>query len=332
MRLYCRRNVQSNPIRIFAPTAHRALFVQCKETTLENQKIGLALGGGGARAFVHLGVIARLEEAGLQPGWISGSSMGAVLGALYAADPVADRSIPKILEYFQKSSLFGGLTRQSKGDGLHKRPGFFGVAARKMATCSVAATISMRLGLRKMNPVNKAIDHHFGTHNTRFEDLRLPFAANSLNLTKALLAEHSSGPLAPALKAGVAIGLIFAPYMWDGDQHADAAPIAPVPVSMCRTLGAEKVLAVDICAPVDRPMECYSGFDVVRRILSVQSELLNNAEIDNADVVLKIDCSDVFWGDFSHIDQLYERGRKATEAVLPEIVRSTTDDTTEGVP
>lgn len=286
---------------------------------MESEKIGLALGGGGARAFVHLGVIARLEDAGLRPGWVSGSSMGAVLGALYALDPVAERSIPRILDYFRKSSLFGGLIRQDKGDGLHKRPGVVGAMARKLATCSIATTISLRLGLRRMNPVNRAIDDHFGSKGILFSDLEIPFAANSLNLTKARLEQHVSGEVAMALKAGVAIGLIFAPLVWGGDQHADAAPIAPVPVSMCRSLGARKVLAVDICAPLDRPLECYSGFDVVRRILSYQSELLNQAEIDQADVLLKIDCSDVFWGDFSRIDLLYERGYKAAETVLDQL-------------
>ena len=245
--------------------------------------------------------------------------MGAVVGALFAEDPQAERSIPRILDYFRKSSLFGGLVRQDKGDGLHVRPGFFGGLARKMVTASMAGVVSFRQGLRRRNPVNNAIEDLFGRTGKKIEDLALPFAANSLNLTHAALEEHTSGPLAPALKAGVAIGLIFAPHSWDGCQHADAAPIAPVPVGMCRRLGAKKVLAVDICAPLVRPMDCYSGFDVVRRILSMQSEHLNAGEVADADVVLRIDCSDVFWGDFSRIDELVERGKQAADTVLDRL-------------
>ena len=285
------------------------------------ERLGIALGGGGSRAFVHLGVLARLEEAGFRPSCISGSSMGAVLGALYAEDPVAECAVPRILDYFRKSSLFGGLKRQDKGDGLHARPGMLGKLARKMATASVAGVVSFRKGLRRLHPVNKAIDDLFGKKEATFDQLALPFAANSLNLTTGRLEEHRSGPLAPALKAGVAIGLVFAPYEWNGCQHADAAPVAPVPVGMCRRLGAEKVLAVDICAPLERPAECYSGFDVVRRILSMQSECLNEAEVASADVVLRIDCSDVFWADFSAIDVLVERGKKATDSILEQLGR-----------
>ncbi|MCD8138186.1 MAG: patatin-like phospholipase family protein [Planctomycetaceae bacterium] len=283
---------------------------------MEN-RFGIALGGGGSRAFVHLGVLARFEEEGLRPGFVSGSSMGAVVGALYARRPGGD-AIPGILDYFRKSSLFGGLVRQDKGDGLHKRPGFFGIFCRKAATASIAGTISFRLGLRRMNPVVHAIDDLFGKENVRFEDLALPFAANAINLTDGRLEEHAAGPLAPALKAGVTIGLVFAPYVWNGSQYADAAPIAPVPVTMCRNLGAEKVLAVDICAPLARPQESYSGFDVVRRIMAVQSEVLNDAEVAGADDVLRIDVSDVFWGDFSCIDELYRRGY---EAAAPAVER-----------
>lgn len=288
-------------------------------TMTDGARFGVALGGGGSRAFVHLGVLLRLEEAGLRPGFVSGSSMGAVLGALYAAEPRGEESIRRILDYFRKSSLFGGLIRQDRGDGLHRRPGFFGSLARKLATASVANAVSFRKGLRRMNPVNKAIDDFFGREGKRFEDLAIPFAANSLNLTHGRLEEHSSGPLAPALKAGVAIGLIFAPHQLNGDQHADAAPMAPVPVGMCRKLGASKVLALDICAPLERPLDCHSGFDVVRRILSLQSESLNRAEVAGADCLLNIDCSDVFWADFSRIDDLVERGRKAADQVLDKV-------------
>ncbi len=287
---------------------------------MENRSVwGVALGGGGSRAFVHLGVLARLEEEGVRPGFVSGSSMGAVLGALYAKDPSASRAIPKILDYFRKSSLFGRLVKQDKGDNLHKRPGYFGSMARKMATASVANIISFRRGLRSFNPVNAAIDQHFGKPGLRFEDLAIPFAANALNLSEGKMVECKRGPLAPALKAGVAVGLVFAPHEWDGGQYADAAPLCPVPVGMCRRLGAAKVLAVDICAPLDRPLDCHTGFDVVRRIMSMQSESLNEQEIAGADQVLKIDASDVFWADFSKIDMLFERGREVCGEVIRKI-------------
>ncbi|MDR3077828.1 MAG: patatin-like phospholipase family protein, partial [Planctomycetota bacterium] len=83
--------------------------------------IGVALGGGGGRAFAHLGVMARLAEIGLAPAYVSGSSMGAVEGAIYAASPDPASAIPEILARFRRSSLFGGRAKPDKGDGLESR-------------------------------------------------------------------------------------------------------------------------------------------------------------------------------------------------------------------
>lgn len=282
-------------------------------------KFGIALGGGGSRAFLHLGTLARLAEEGIKPDCISGSSMGAVLGALYAANPDDDATIPGILDFFRNSSLFGRLVKPPKGDGLHRRSGFAGAALRKFATLSVAATISMRMGLLKSHPVNKAIDKFFPGDRHDVSGLVLPFGLNALDLTEGVVRDFTSGPLNPILKAGVAIGLIFKPYRWNGSDYADAAPLCPVPVKLCRRLGADVVLAMDICAPIEREASVYSGFDVVRRILSIQSDVLNREETAVADVAVRVDVSDVFWGDFTRIDELYERGRRAADSIMDEL-------------
>lgn len=165
-------------------------------------RLGLALGGGGSRAFVHLGVLSRLDEAGIRPACISGSSMGAVLGALYAMDPSGDAAINRILDSFRKSSHFGGLIRQDKGDGLHRRPGRLGSLARKLATASVAGVISFRKGLRRFHPVNAAIDDFFGKDNVSFDQLKIPFAANALTsrpaAAKTIIPGSSPRPSKPA--------------------------------------------------------------------------------------------------------------------------------------
>ncbi|MDR0362676.1 MAG: patatin-like phospholipase family protein [Planctomycetota bacterium] len=283
------------------------------------RKIGVALGGGGGRAFAHLGVLARLEEAGVTPYCLSGSSMGAVLGALYARDPRADRVIPEILDFFRKSSLLGALARPNRNDGLHSRRGPLGRVGKKLATLSVAAAVSLRRGLRTLHPVARAVDALFPGNGPDIGSLALPFGLNALDLTEGRVRDFAEGPLNPLLKAAVAVGLVFAPFRHDGRDYADAAPICPVPVTLCRKLGAEQVIAVDICNPLDRDHRADTGFDVVRRILSIQSDLLHQAEIAGADIVVKPEVSDIFWGDFSRIDEAVSRGRDAAEAALPLI-------------
>ena len=139
--------------------------------------------------------------------------------------------------------MFGAFARPAKGDGLHRRPGLCGKVLRKFATASVATTISFRKGLLKKHPVNKAIDHFFPGGGPDIADLVIPFGLNALDLTAGEVRDFLSGPLNPALKAGVAIGLVFSPHRWDGVDYADAAPLCPVPVGLCRRLGADVVLA-----------------------------------------------------------------------------------------
>lgn len=294
-------------------------------------RFGVALGGGGSRAFLHLGVLSRLIEAGLAPGCLSGSSMGAVLGAMYASDRDPAAAIPRILDYFRKSSLFGAFIRPAKGDGLHRRPGFGGIMAKKLATASVAATISFCRGLRKTHPVNKAIDALFPGEGPDIGQLAIPFGLNALDLTSGTVRDFVSGPLNPALKAGVAVGLVFRPWRWNGADYADAAPLCPVPVGLCRKLGARTVLAVDICAPLERGMRMDSGFDVVRRIMAVQSDELNRLETASADLVLGVDVSDIFWADFSRIDEAYERGREAASGILDPLREKLAEAEGDGV-
>lgn len=283
------------------------------------KKLGIALGGGGSRAFLHLGVLSRLAEAGIHPDCLSGSSMGAVLGALYAADPDPVRSIPKILDYFRRSKLFGGLPKPARSDGLHHRPGLIGAAMRKCATASVALAVSFRMGLLRRHPVNRAIDEFFPGESLALSGLALPFGLNALDLSEGTVRSYTDGPLNPLLKAGVAIGLVFKPFHWNGRDYADAAPLCPVPAGLCRRLGADVVLAMDICAPLERNVVLRSGFDVARRILAVQSDELNRIELGAADLVVKADVSDVFWGDFTRIDEVFARGRAAAESALPKL-------------
>lgn len=279
----------------------------------------MALGGGGSRAFAHLGVLARLDEEGIRPAFVSGSSMGAVVGAIYAADPHIGELLPRLREYFARSPLFGGLAHPARSDGLHHRHGRLGRLARKFAVLSITAAGSFRMGLRKFHPVNRVIDAFFPDLATDLSGLALPFGLNALDITTGEVRDFVRGPLNPLLKSGVAVGLVFSPYRHGGAEYVDPAPVAAVPVGLCRKLGAPAVLAVNVSSPLDKDFSPESGFDVVRRILAIQSDILNRREVDSADVVVSPMVSDIFWADFSRVDLAVERGREAADAVIEDI-------------
>lgn len=295
-----------------------------------NPTLGLALGGGGSRAFVHLGVLCALQEEGIPPGAISGSSMGAVLGAMYALEPDAEAVREKAIDYFSRSRYFGLHPRPSKGDGLLVHPGLWARIRKFFWTMSLATTLASCRGLFWRNAVHTAVDALLP--DTTIESLTLPFCCNALNMTDGELTVFTHGSLPDAVKAGTAVGILYAPYCCNAVEYADAAPLASVPAQACRALGVDVVLAVDIRSPKPKPFTIINGFDILQRVEMIQSSALNDAECAAADLVIRPDTEGLFWGDFTKLDRAVEAGRQAMQEAMPALRAALTRAKTPSTP
>jgi len=175
-------------------------------------RIGLALGSGGARGWCHIGVLRALEEAGIRPDVVAGTSMGALVGAAYCSG-VLDR-----LEDF----------------------------ARNITPLSMARMIDPDLragGLVAGNAVVRALEAL--DLRVTFADLVRPFIAVTTDLYRGRELWLRDGALLPAVRASIAIPGIFTPVRHDNRWLMDGGMSNPVPVSACRALGADIVIAVD---------------------------------------------------------------------------------------
>lgn len=275
---------------------------------------GLVLGGGGSRTFLHLGVLQALEDAGLHPAFVGGSSLGAVFAALYASWPVdepapARQTAQRALDLFDRHPELGSRGRPEKTDHLHRRTGLFKRLRKSAAAFAIAGWTAFRPWLRSRHPIHPVIDELFGERT--IESLRIPFACVALDLTYAREHRFVAGSLSTALKAGVAVGFLFRPLRVDDAWMVDAAPIAPVPVRACRPLGTGPILAVDVCTPVRPAPALDTGMEVAMRVIAASTSRLNAMERETAAFVLTPESDDVFWGDFSRGRELIERGRAA---------------------
>jgi len=184
------------------------------------KKVGLALGSGGARGAAHVGVLKVLEREGIKISAIAGSSIGAMVGGAYAAGIPLSRieeewlttSRTKLLRSFLPTFPRTGL---SSGAGLRRY-------------------------LREI------------LGDVRIEELPIPFAAVATDLDTGKAVVLRSGPLVDAIRASTAIPGIFQPVCWEGRLLADGGMVEPLPVRVCRELGAEVVIAVDT-NPAPRP-------------------------------------------------------------------------------
>lgn len=186
-------------------------------------KIGLALGGGGARGLAHLGLLKAVEERGFEVAAIAGTSMGGMIGAFYAAGHSPDE--------------IARIARELK---LHDflRPGKHGAL----------------LG-------GKGIETFLGKHLPgSFEDLRIPLEVAATDLQNGTLVIFNKGPLVPAIRASSAIPGILEPVFIDDRVYADGGLLNNIPVDVARTMTRHPVVACEVSPPPDR--EIHFGDDL----------------------------------------------------------------------
>ena len=181
-------------------------------TAPQRPRVGLALGSGSARGWAHIGVIRALEKAGLRPDIVCGTSIGALVGAAYAAGEldrlanwVEELRIGDVVGFFDVS-LSGGVL---KGERLME---FF-----------------------RRNFADRTID-----------DLGVPFAAVATSLRTGAGVWLRRGSTLDAVHASIAVPGLFAPVRWEGSLLVDGGLVNPVPVSLARAMGADIVIAVDL--------------------------------------------------------------------------------------
>jgi NTE family protein len=281
------------------------------------KKLGLALGGGGSRALCHLGVLSVLKEEGIEISTISGSSMGGLIGAMYAFNPDADAVKEKAEDFFKNSILFGGSKKQDKDDGLRGGITVWKRVKKHLRTFFVFNVLALRSSLLPMNPMKSAVNALLPEADIK--DTKIPLCCNALDMTEGKPVFFHEGSVRDAVLGGTTVAVVFAPYKWNGKHYNDAAPVSSIPVYSARQMGADVVLGIDIRTDIGTMPAFHTGFDVVSRVEMISSKLLNDREANTADILIKPDVMDFFWGDFSDVDTIVEKGAEAARAILPQL-------------
>jgi NTE family protein len=246
-------------------------------------KIVLALGGGGARGFAHIGVLQVLKEAGIELWGIAGTSMGALVGAIYAVG--ADLYyLERLIDYIKWEELIDV-----------RLP---------------------RLGLINGSKVRALID--ILTKHQQFEDLSFNFQAVATDLFTGEKIVFKTGPLAPAIRASISIPGIFNPVELDGRVLVDGAVVAGVPVEVAREMQGDLVIAVNV--GFDHTNHRVNNiFDVLSKVIDIMGNQLDFYQTQLADLMIKPQLGSIGTMHFGQARECVAIGRKAAEAALPEL-------------
>jgi len=239
----------------------------------------LVLMGGGARGLAHIGVLRVLEKRGLIPDVIAGTSMGALVGGLFAAGLTAAR-LTEMLDG-------GGLSRA--GDkprrGLLKRPP--NLFEDLLVTESRNRFIS-KIGVDKVDAIGAYLKECVG--NTLIEDLPIRFVCNAVDLVSGREVLFTRGRLWRALRATMSLPLVFAPVRLGGMLLLDGGVLDSAPVEAARAAGAEVAVLVDVHRPLKRVRmeDLKSTFQLIQRTVEVASAASFEERTKHADLVLRV--------------------------------------------
>ncbi|UXY14731.1 patatin-like phospholipase family protein [Chitiniphilus purpureus] len=246
-------------------------------------RIGLALGGGAAKGFAHIGVIKMLEASGIKPDFVAGTSAGSVVGALY-------------------TSGMNAFALQEES---------FGLDEAKIRDVSLLSGGLVR-GQKLQDYVNQLV------RKRPLEKLGVPFAAVATELETGRRVVFTRGNTGMAVRASSSIPGVFEPVLINGKRYVDGGVVSPVPVDAARQLGADLVIAVDISSKANG-VAPSNMIGIVNQAIMIMGQKLGEQELSRADVIIRPRVGRIGPSDFEQRNVAILEGEKAALAVLPLI-------------
>jgi NTE family protein len=267
-----------------------------KKDSVKRKKVGLALGGGGAKGLAHIGVIKVLEKYGIPIDFIAGTSMGAFVGGWYAS-----HGTTRILE-----NLFLEINKDEI------------LSIRKVAKNKKGILFSDQFVLR-------GLQDGFETRN--LEDCSIPFAAIATDVESGAEVVIDKGLLMDAVNASIALPIIFKPVRIDGRLLMDGGFVNPVPADVIRKMGADIVIAVDVSSRwlniEDEAVKLQNIYSIISKTFSALEYQIAQRVLKEADIIIRPAVLNYTWLDFYLAKEIIEKGISEAEANIEEIQRKT---------
>ncbi len=277
---------------------------------------GLALGGGGARGLAHIGVLKVLDSENIKIDAITGCSMGALIGGLYAYYENAKR-----VEEFIYNAI--------------KNPKFVELGIDKLSTNRTKPERSILEPL--LNYVNTRLQAFKALNRLSFfedkltqiiyeiipdkpiEDLTIKFSAIATDLISGEEINFTKDSLREVIKASSAIPGIFPPVKYQNYFLIDGSASESIPADKVKEIGADRVLAVDVTRYIKSLDKPNNIFDILTRTIDTMTYRLSVERLKEADLVIQPDVKQLSWADFDVIEQIILAGEKAAKDNIDEI-------------
>lgn len=289
------------------------LFATVIEAQNKRPKIGLVLSGGGAKGIAHIGVLKALEEAGITPDYITGTSMGSIIGGLYAAGYTADQLEEIIKEIDWDLTLTNKLpldkvTFEEKFYNGRYLLDFYVKDKKLILPEGVIEGQALIQQFCKLTlPVNGIED---------FNDFPIPFACVATNIATGEPVVLNKGSLSNSLRASMAIPTIFTPVTIDDQLLVDGGLVRNMPVPEVQDMGAEFIIGVFVSSDFHPKEELTSAISILSQSAFITSVYDTRQQLGKCDILITPDLAAYSTGSFHEAKGILEKGNEAGKEYL----------------
>jgi len=283
-------------------------------------KIGIALGGGGARGLAHLGVLCALEQEGIAIDLLAGTSMGALVAGMFALSPQCDLIIERFRRYLDSKEFKKAYPEFLRPHNSEELKGYEGIFHRFATFIKKGIFYSQSLtGRAAISEENFSQNINLLLDDVDIEQTQIPLAVIALDLNSAEEVILKKGSLRKAVSASCAIPGILPPVRIDNRELVDGGWVDRVPVHAVREMGADLVIGVDVAEGLEDVEDLSTGLGLVLRTNEISRLTLTQWQLREADLVIAPEVSTIHWSDFGQVDECLRAGEQAAREKLGEI-------------
>jgi len=278
----------------------------------------LVLSGGGARGIAQIGILKAIEEYNIDIDLVVGTSMGGILGGLWAAGFSAD-SLEKLAHEVDWNSFFSDRPRRSNLFLTQREEGEKNLISLRFNGLTPTIPTALTAGQKLNSLLNKlSIEANYRSHHD-FDNLNIPLRVCAVDILSGKPVVIRSGNLADALRATMAVPLAFTPLDTDSMMLMDGGLLMPIPVEVALNEGADFIIAANTTSDLLNREQISDPIDIANQTTTIMQLKARESELGDANVVIKPDLGGHPATDFDDVDKLIEAGYNAAIKALPEI-------------
>lgn len=280
-------------------------------------KVGLVLSGGGARGIFQIGVIKALEEHDVPIHFIVGTSMGSIVGGLYAAGysvPDLER-LAKSLNWQELLALEGDIARSNvflSQKQLYDRT----LISLELDGWKPRIPLAVSSGQKLTTKLNELTLQGIYHPNPSFDQLKFPFRSVATNLATGKKYIFDSGSLMESMRASMAFPLLFTPYEIGKTRLVDGGVLTNIPADVAREAGCDIVISVDATGTLRPGADVKAPWHTVDQVVAIMMKLSNQMQLNQSDIVISSQMKDFDGFDFTKLDTIIQDGYLQAQANL----------------